>query len=272
MEFSALGSRCSDKACGQLDFLPLQCLHCKATFCAAHSSPACHACVLVITEPRPLGAESSTLSSPRCGAPDCTEIVTLASRTNCIHCGMQTCLRHRYQDQHCCALLKAAIPLTRHAVLDAVKAAGAALPAAVPVAPRLPSAGAANSAGGGASSSLAEKVRRMRIKSKATINSSIPELHRLFIEVGGPAVCPPPAAAPLCLCVSRQWTVGTLLDVVCKARGVANPNATTADDERRLHVVYDSGAATIVLPFGSTLDALDVLDGARIDVVLGRGT
>uniref|UniRef100_A0AC11C224 Zinc finger AN1-type containing 2A n=1 Tax=Ovis aries TaxID=9940 RepID=A0AC11C224_SHEEP len=44
MEFPDLGKRCSEKACRQLDFLPLKCDSCKQDFCkdvtyAAHKGP-----------------------------------------------------------------------------------------------------------------------------------------------------------------------------------------------------------------------------------------
>jgi hypothetical protein len=114
----------------------------------------------------------------------------------------------------------------------------------------------------------------MRIKSKAVLNTSIPESHRLFVEVCGVAVCPPTSVAPLCICVSRHWTVGILLDAICKARGISNPNASTADEDRRLHVfVIDINGSTpqppTRLPFSSSLDSLGIQDGVSLEVALG---
>jgi hypothetical protein len=75
----------------------------------------------------------------------------------------------------------------------------------------------------------------MRVKARATVNASIPEVHRIFFEVSWRlgAALPP---ATLYMCASRQWSVSVLLDAACKAGGVRNPNASTADSALRLHV------------------------------------
>ena len=95
------------------------------------------------------------------------------------------------------------------------------------------------------SSALADKVRRMRVKSRAAVVPSIPAPFRIFFEISWSEI----AAPVFCICASRQWTVGFLLDAACKAQGVRNPNATSSDDARRLHIYSTDVSSDFVARF-----------------------
>lgn len=47
MEFPNVGKQCTHKDCKQLDFLPVECDHCRALFCKDHSRVDSHQCVPV---------------------------------------------------------------------------------------------------------------------------------------------------------------------------------------------------------------------------------
>jgi hypothetical protein len=243
-------------------------------FCSVHSPAAAHECVAAQSDAAYL-ISSATVAYPRvsCVSPGCTEVVSLANRATCQACGQVTCFIHRFQDLHACLAVASTVPIKRHVMADAVAKAAATTTPIHTDTPRLAVATLSRPlATSGSSSILSDKVRRMRIKSRAVVNPSILEPYRIFVEVCGAAVCPPPTSAPLCLCASRQWTVGMLLEAICKARGVRNPNASTTDEMQRLHV-FVSGSP---LAYADTLDALEkagvLQDGASLEVALGIST
>jgi hypothetical protein len=270
MEFAGVGARCSAQLCGQHDFLPVLCSNCGASFCAMHSSPSAHGCVALESSYSASGAAHHP-PFPRCAVAGCLTPASLASRATCSACGAVTCLSHRFQDQHSCAALATASAPPRR-VASAAAAAAAGTVAVAHQSKPLVAPPAARALSG---SGLADKVRRMRIKSKAVLNTAIPEAQRVFVEVRGGPLCPPPATvAPLCLCASRLWTVGSLLDAACKARGVINPNSSTPDEARRFHVYYVGSEPGLVrLSFSDSLGALEEagmhVDGACFEVTLG---
>lgn len=177
--FPDLGTHCAHPACRQLDFLPHRCTHCNLHYCLEHRTADAHKCpakpasgtentVLVC----PMCAQAVALLSPDedpnvawerhrttpgacdeanyakvhrkpvCGAPGCRARLNLSNQVKCKHCGVATCLTHRFPAEHSCrrapssGATKSAVPL-----LSAFTARPAA-PRAPPV-PRPPAPGGA---------------------------------------------------------------------------------------------------------------------------------
>lgn len=123
---------------------------------------------------------------------------------------------------------------------------------------------------------------RARARAPPAEVAAVPEPHRVFVEVlwaagrGGGSQLPAgrPAAPPsavLCLDATRA-TFGSMLDAAAKRLGVANPNATTADPAKRLHLLEDGGNGGPLAP-GERLSALiargALASGGRLLLVLG---
>jgi len=102
-ELPSLGRHCGWPACQQLDFLPLECGYCSATFCKQHLPFDSHACPK--RQDRVLEAdECRTSEGFGCSWQDCKrrELVAVL----CSQCGLQICLDHRLATQHDCPSLK----------------------------------------------------------------------------------------------------------------------------------------------------------------------
>lgn len=140
-----VGAHCANPSCSQLDFLPFKCSGCRATFCLLHRVPSAHACpcagdadltVLLC----PLCAASVRLpasgdanaaweahaASAHCdpaayasrvairhcpavtNGRRCREKLVASGTVTCKSCGQQTCLKHRFGDEHGCAAFRAA--------------------------------------------------------------------------------------------------------------------------------------------------------------------
>lgn len=119
MEFSDLGKHC--RVCNTKDFLPFKCDFCNYFFCKEHRTE--HAC----TSANPLSqsntqtqtqthipAPDRTRSNPthpipkkrkrlprfKCDHENCRAKEKFAIK--CFKCGLNFCLKHRYQDAHNC--------------------------------------------------------------------------------------------------------------------------------------------------------------------------
>mmetsp|Transcript_27811 Transcript_27811/g.92454 ORF Transcript_27811/g.92454 Transcript_27811/m.92454 type:complete len:273 (-) Transcript_27811:98-916(-) len=166
------GAHCHVAECCQKDFLPFNCDMCKGIFCLDHFRYASHSCtradgldnrVLVCPicakgvklvqdedpnltwdrhmrqgcNPAPGGAPGS---KAKCPVPGCKEALTSSGSVSCGRCGLKTCLKHRFEEDHNCAASTAA------ASLEAAAKARAA--AQRPVARPPPAAAAARAAAG----------------------------------------------------------------------------------------------------------------------------
>ena len=242
MEFAELGARCDVKTCGQLDFLPSNCI-CGGRFCVAHAAPGMHMCAGA-AQSRESSFTTGTVAvalagTLHCAVAGCPVRIGL---TACADCRSVACLAHRFPDQHPCVVAKASVAKGR-AAAALVGRVPEPLPPAIATGASLRSTVVGSSPGsidgGTKASGLADKVRRMRIKSRAVVNPSIPASSRMFFEVSwqlegsGQTLSAPPT---LNFCASREWTVSFLLDAICKAGGVRNPNLTVTDSSLRLHI------------------------------------
>lgn len=132
-----IGKHCRE--CGQLDFLPVECNRCKGQFCKDHFSehrclPAgnsatveedknviiCPICARGVekrpdVDPNILIEEhcrskecdpdnySRVHERKRCPVPGCRSKLTTVNSYECRHCGISTCVKHRFQADHKCA-------------------------------------------------------------------------------------------------------------------------------------------------------------------------
>eukprot|EP00933_Yihiella_yeosuensis_P074540 TRINITY_DN8348_c3_g1_i1.p1 TRINITY_DN8348_c3_g1~~TRINITY_DN8348_c3_g1_i1.p1 ORF type:complete len:349 (+),score=55.81 TRINITY_DN8348_c3_g1_i1:23-1048(+) len=114
-EFSYVGAHCAVATCGQQDFLPFKCNGCNQSFCQNHYKKEDHSCEALSASPSassqcPAVTSRSTSSLeglPRCAVPSCREQLTVQNRVHCNKCGQDTCLKHRFEDQHPCVDLQA---------------------------------------------------------------------------------------------------------------------------------------------------------------------
>jgi len=133
---SDAGVHCSVATCGQRDFLPFTCDCCKQVFCLDHFRYEAHNCkqaagkdnrVLVcplcqqgvklvqgedpnLTWERHMrqgcagGAGTGGAGKKnRCPVKGCKEELTFSNRVQCGKCGLATCLKHRFEEDHQCA-------------------------------------------------------------------------------------------------------------------------------------------------------------------------
>ena len=122
MELPHIGDQCSEKACRQLDFLPVKCDGCKKSFCGQHWTyeghncstprlkdvqvPVCPLCDKPVpSKPGALPDEAVSRHldrdcradqkrNPRCSKTKCK--VRELIRVDCNQCGLNFCLKHRH--------------------------------------------------------------------------------------------------------------------------------------------------------------------------------
>jgi len=129
MELPHIGDQCSEKACRQLDFLPVKCDGCKKSFCGQHWTyeghncstprlkdvqvPVCPLCDKPVpSKPGALPDEAVSRHldrdcradqkrNPRCSKTKCK--VRELIRVDCNQCGLNFCLKHRHPQDHECS-------------------------------------------------------------------------------------------------------------------------------------------------------------------------
>mmetsp|Transcript_70557 Transcript_70557/g.194996 ORF Transcript_70557/g.194996 Transcript_70557/m.194996 type:complete len:193 (+) Transcript_70557:113-691(+) len=135
--FSDSGAQCADPYCRQRDFLPLHCDACGNSYCSAHFRYEVHECAKgraaragrdkraivcpFCAKALPLtaledenavwelhvasGGCQPALSKPRCPVDGCKEKLTTLNTFACGSCGKKVCMKHRFEDAHCCKAL-----------------------------------------------------------------------------------------------------------------------------------------------------------------------
>lgn len=120
--------------CGLNDFLPFTCDACSEVFCLDHRSYQSHNCKLGLSPSNPKNNQVQVITCPKCKrgirvdvgesffeivqrhlndkaackpiekcpAPGCKEKLTLTNRLKCDKCGIETCLKHRFVEDHAC--------------------------------------------------------------------------------------------------------------------------------------------------------------------------
>lgn len=106
--FSDVGAICSEASCRRQDFLPTSCFACKRLFCQEHYRPELHSCDALRESP-PLEDSPSPKRRQPCAAPGCKEQISAHNALQCQRCGQMVCVHHRFEDQHPCVDLEAAV-------------------------------------------------------------------------------------------------------------------------------------------------------------------
>ena len=103
-ELLKLDTRCQDENCNRVDFLPIECDHCKLKFCSDHSNAQNHSCSQI---PKNIVSNPGKVDSGElfeCSLSHCSK--RELTGVNCGFCGVQLCLSHRNQPDHDCPRLK----------------------------------------------------------------------------------------------------------------------------------------------------------------------
>lgn len=90
MEFPETGKHCSVKDCKLLDFLPINCQHCKAVFCKEHFHMTSHECLKIEDVQPSLKKSESYL----CSKKFCKEMSPVSMP--CSKCKLHFCITHRH--------------------------------------------------------------------------------------------------------------------------------------------------------------------------------
>jgi hypothetical protein len=88
-ELPSLGKHCSSPDCNQLDFLPLDCAHCKEIFCKEHFPANAHGCTKIPNNTVTVKKKNTDVYS--CSVPGC--VMTELAPITCSRCQMQVLLQ-----------------------------------------------------------------------------------------------------------------------------------------------------------------------------------
>jgi len=115
-ELHDVGAHCAAARCGRQDFLPFTCDACGQKFCQDHFRKEAHECTAseAVRPQAPVACIPCDL--PRCAARGCKEQLFAHNRFHCERCGQYVCIRHRFEDDHPCVSVEAAVEAAlRHA-------------------------------------------------------------------------------------------------------------------------------------------------------------
>ena len=213
MELPELGEHCSHQDCKQLDFLPIQCVKCKLTFCRNHIADSKHECTA--SDDRTLQNEKSILTERKtdvskfyeCCYKDCKqrEIILI----KCRECDLQSCLKHRFPAAHECYKLK---KKEIHTARPKEKIEKMMHPKLTNVPPHC-------SRVGHKSKKTAKKVNEMKLKLKSAGDSRIPVSERTYFYVH---IIPQERTLPMFF--SCEFSIGKVLDTIAAYAKLKNEN------------------------------------------------
>ncbi|KXL49733.1 hypothetical protein M433DRAFT_154259 [Acidomyces richmondensis BFW] len=265
-DVEAIGSRCQQPYCRQLDFLPFKCESCKGTYCLDHRTESAHNCPKAGEwARRRVQAQQTTVSSeyipsPRpnilnheqqCSEPSCKTLINtpLVTGVHCDKCRREYCLKHRFTYDHNCANLT---PLGARppgasqkekglAALEKLRAWGAAKKAQIPKVPASASKVAA-----------ARQIHDMaQLKKSAKGDDKIPIDKRIYLYVEASSDTLTAKIPKGNFFYSADFSVGRVLDLAAKSLQVQNVNNRTEGEEEKLRVFHVEGGR--LLSFGEKL-------------------
>ncbi|KAJ7383996.1 AN1-type zinc finger protein 1 [Desmophyllum pertusum] len=218
-EFPELGKHCDVQTCKRLDFLPFLCNGCSGTFCLEHRSKASHSCTVGDQKDEENSAKPLITTENRleCAFEECTshELVPVI----CEHCHNNYCLRHRHQVDHQCPVLPPKqLRVTPEERIQQIIGKDLCKEK--------------KGQGGVRNESRAAKVALMKIKMKATGDSSIPQDERIYLRVLMP-FGNKEREQPMFF--SKYWTIGKVIDKIAESARLKNDNnKKTAERKLRL--------------------------------------
>ena len=224
MELPQLGEHCSHLACKQLDFLPIQCVKCKLTFCRNHIADYMHECTA--SDGRTLQNEKKKLTDRKtdvskfheCSFENCKqrEIILI----KCGECDLQTCLKHRLPAAHECYKLK---KKEMHAARPKEKIEKL-------MHPKLTNVPSHSNKVGRKSKKTVEKVNEMKLKMKSAGDSRIPVSERTYFYVH---IILQERTLPMFF--SCEFSVGKVLDTIAAYATLKNEN--NKKDSKKLRLI-----------------------------------
>jgi len=111
-EFHDVGAHCSLATCGRQEFLPFHCEGCGQQFCQDHFTQAAHACPASASptqEERAPQVSVAAEHAQRCPATGCRELLSSHNTFRCQRCCQDVCIRHRFEEDHPCISVEAAV-------------------------------------------------------------------------------------------------------------------------------------------------------------------
>ncbi|CAG8534653.1 11436_t:CDS:2 [Paraglomus brasilianum] len=237
MEFPKLGKNCSLAGCGQLAEAKVLSANVQRRATSFQSVDLCPTCKSMILSPSGMTTEETLKShqasncvshllssfpreSKRCAISSCKPTTTggrLPIVVVCDGCGDGFCLRHRHATDHGCSSINAASEETaeRRARIDEI------LKHIRNNANKSASSTAMTPRTNNKPKKTSKLVELMKMKSKATGDSSIPHESRLYLNVGFPKdtnVTTKP------MFFDKSWVIGKVLDKIATAGKIRNVN------------------------------------------------
>lgn len=246
MELPELGERCSHQKCKQLDFLPFQCTHCNLIFCKEHYIPDNHECNIGNKVSSP-DVQPTTYYS--CKYENCNSLSPI--EMCCFVCKKHFCLQHRHhgcidkdQDERNKEKDKWDAPKKQFEVAKAE--VDRQVDANITRAKKK-------------DNKTALKVQLMRLKGKAVGNKGIPTTDRAYFLVHLPLTVSKKSKAVF---VSRQWSVGRVIDSVADICDVINRN--NESNAKKLRLFHHDSGTVVCTEMEKKLEQL-MNDGAIIE-------
>jgi len=256
-ELGGIGKHCT--FCRRLDFLPFTCGQCNEVFCLDHRALFAHSCKETSSAP---GPDKPPAKAPRdtkiyqtCHRDDCDQKISSAGelgtkpRVTCPKCHRAFCLSHRL-DHICTPPL-----LDGSHKKDASSTSSASNALA-----KLKSWAKKKSESRTPSTSKYVEIANLKKTCKG--DSVIPLANRVYLHIedaegGGKGA----------FFYSCEWSVGKILDRICRDLSLRNMNNISDSDEKKLRVFHvDAGR---VLSFTDSLKQCGVKNGDTLAVVRG---
>ncbi|CAG2179644.1 unnamed protein product [Oppiella nova] len=231
-EFPQLGQQCSQ--CKTLDFLPLICDKCKQVYCKEHHSFVAHNCPQSDKQwtPTPVSRPSESISGKCCF---CNQSVLKTELVLCDKCHEKHCLSHRHYESHEC----------KHNKTDQKPAQPLRKPLLNASAPNVK---------GPKNEGLARRVALMKLKQKASGQSSIPMSERLFFKLSYQKSSQLNEFESKDIFLSTEWSVGKCVDWLSTHLSVINNNNNPTQPKL---VLTSDGETSEPFPMSSSLKQLE---------------
>jgi len=255
-DVEAIGSRCQQPYCRQLDFLPFKCESCKGTYCLDHRTESAHNCPKAGEWARRRAQAQQTAASPgyapspkpnilnheqQCSEPSCKNLINtpLVTGVHCDKCRREYCLKHRFTYDHNCTNLtplgaRITGPSQKEkglAALEKLRAWGAAKKAQMPKVPA--------SASKVAAARQVQDVAQLKKTAKGDEKIPIDKRIYLFVEASSDTLT---AKIPKGnFFYSADSSVGRVLDLAAKSLQVQNLNNRAEGEEDKLRVFHVEG-------------------------------
>lgn len=271
MQFSDLGKHCDESICKQLDFLPFTCEHCKGTFCKDHREVKNHSCNFDITQvgkmpqcpickeylkvsmekgnadaivnehilqkckthlllKRTISEEERVKQRRKCNV--CKNLKNF-DNVRCVKCQKLHCLEHRAPETHKCPSLKIASGPGKR-----TNVAASRLLAKIQASKATKTTTTTTTSKSKKKKKKKKKQSAAALKRKAIGDSNIKSEDSFFLIIEFPLTSitgkPMKQKPDQGMIFNRKWTIGRVVDNICKHNGLINRNNEAK--AKKLHV------------------------------------